>query len=114
MAPRNSQSSSRALSVFFVQVPGADDPEEIKRLLSTTAKLTFHLVHPEIYRNGQRKPAGYLDLRGSEAEGGQRYWVRRLVDVGGDRLVDAQPTFEQIDPSFHSALIQLALRNLVA
>jgi preprotein translocase subunit SecD len=39
-----------------------------------------------------------LDLRGSEAEGGQRYWVRRLVDVGGDRLVDAQPTFEQNRP----------------
>ena len=39
-----------------------------------------------------------MDLRGSEAEGGQRYWVRRLVDVGGDRLVDAQPTFEQNRP----------------
>tara|TARA_B100000676_G_scaffold312473_1_gene386853 strand:+ start:510 stop:2066 length:1557 start_codon:yes stop_codon:yes gene_type:complete len=83
---------------ILVQVPGADDPEEIKRLLSTTAKLTFHIVHPQIFRRGQRKPAGYLDLPGTKSEGGQRYWVRRLVDVGGDRLVDAQPSFEQNRP----------------
>ena len=83
---------------ILVQVPGADDPEEIKRLLSTTAKLTFHIVHPQVFQRGQRKPAGYLDLPGTKSEGGQRYWVRRLIDVGGDRLVDAQPSFEQNRP----------------
>ena len=29
---------------ILVQLPGVDDPEEIKRLLGRTAKLTFQLV----------------------------------------------------------------------
>jgi preprotein translocase subunit SecD len=84
---------------ILLQIPGVDNPEEIKKLLNTTAKLTFHLVHPEIYGSSPRPPPGYLDIpSGEDNRRGTRYWVRRKVDVGGDNLVDAQPSFDQNRP----------------
>jgi preprotein translocase subunit SecD len=84
---------------ILLQIPGVDNPEEIKSILNTTAKLTFHLVHPEIFGGSPRPPPGYLDIpSGEDDRAGTRYWVRRKVDVGGDNLVDAQPSFEQNRP----------------
>jgi preprotein translocase subunit SecD len=102
---------------ILLQIPGVDDPERVKSVLNTTAKLTFHLVHPEIYGAGRRPPPGYLDL--PSAEGGpdapvQRYWVRRKVDVGGDRLVDAQPSFDQNRPVISFRFDQAGARKFGA
>ena len=84
---------------ILLQIPGVDNPEEIKSILNTTAKLTFHLVHPEIFGSSSRPPPGYLDIPSGEVDReATRYWVRRKVDVGGDNLVDAQPSFEQNRP----------------
>ena len=84
---------------ILLQIPGVDNPEEIKSILNTTAKLTFHLVHPEIFGSSSRPPPGYLDIPSGEGDSqGTRYWVRRKVDVGGDNLVDAQPSFEDNRP----------------
>ena len=41
---------------ILLQIPGVDDPERVKAVLNTTAKLTFHLAHPEVYGPGRRTP----------------------------------------------------------
>ena len=84
---------------ILLQIPGVDDPERVKAVLNTTAKLTFHLAHIEVYGPGRRTPPGYLDLpSGEEDREGARYWVRRKVEVSGDSLTDAQPSFDQNRP----------------
>lgn len=86
---------------ILVQLPGIKDPERIKRLIGQTAKLTFHLVDESASLqdalNG-RIPAGSQLLFGPEEEGRIPYVVRRIVEVGGDRLVDAQPAFQDGQP----------------
>ncbi|MBO22022.1 MAG: protein translocase subunit SecD [Rhodospirillaceae bacterium] len=86
---------------ILVQLPGIRDPERIKRLLGQTAKLAFHMVDESVSipeaENGNL-PAGSILLFGPEEEGRIPYVVRRTVEVGGDRLVDAQPTFQDGQP----------------
>jgi len=85
---------------IIVQLPGVDDPERIKRLIGQTAKLTFHLVDANASVEDAlrgRVPPGSMLLPSAE-EGGGQLVVRRRVDVSGDRLTDAQPTFQDGQP----------------
>ncbi|HCP00439.1 MAG TPA: protein translocase subunit SecD, partial [Rhodospirillaceae bacterium] len=86
---------------ILVQLPGIRDPERIKRLLGQTAKLAFHMLDESVSiqeaENGDI-PAGSMLLYSTEQEGRIPYVVRRSVEVGGDRLVDAQPTFQDGQP----------------
>ncbi len=79
---------------ILVQLPGLRDPERLKRLLGRTAKLTFHLVDssvsPQDAANG-RIPAGSMQLPDNDNPGSSLV-VRRKVEVGGERLTNAQPT----------------------
>jgi protein-export membrane protein SecD len=82
---------------ILVQVPGEKDPESIKRLLGQTAKLTFHLV--DLDTPLQQALAGNLPpgsmLLPSDEDGQTQVVVRKRVEVSGESLVDAQPTFQQ-------------------
>ncbi len=86
---------------IVVQVPGLTDPERLKGLLDKTAKLNFHLVDgsvsPEEAQRG-RVPPGSMLLPSADEKGPGQYVVRRKVEVGGDALVDAQPTFQTNEP----------------
>ncbi len=86
---------------ILVEVPGLRDPEGIKRLLGKTARLTFHMValdvDPAEVRAG-RGPAGVMVVESAE-RGGPREWVLyRQVELSGENLVDAQPTFQNNEP----------------
>jgi preprotein translocase subunit SecD len=85
---------------ILVQVPGEKDPESIKRLLGQTAKLTFHLV--DLDTPLQQAVAGNLPpgsmLLPSDEEGQGQVVVRKRVEVSGESLIDAQPTFQQNEP----------------
>ncbi len=90
---------------ILVQLPGVDNPEHVKALLGRTAKLTFQLVDTgaSVEEVAQRPSAAWR--RGSAGLGDQRgagrpdaYVVRKRVMVGGDMLVDAQPTFQNNEP----------------
>ncbi|PPR64725.1 MAG: hypothetical protein CFH10_00169 [Alphaproteobacteria bacterium MarineAlpha4_Bin2] len=97
---------------ILLQIPGVDDPERVKAVLNTTAKLTFHLGHPEVYGSGRRAPPGYLDLPSGEADNPDaRYWVRRKVEVSGDSLTDAQPSFDENRPVISFRFDQLGARK---
>ncbi len=77
---------------ILVQLPGLDDPDRIKRLLGKTAKMTFRLVDMESDPSG-RAPPGADVLE--EEKTGRKVVVRRLVQVSGDNLTDAQPSRDQ-------------------
>ncbi len=83
-------------TLIIVEVPGVLDPAEIKERLGTTAKMTFHLVHPSISNPSANTPApaGYKLYPGDR---GEQPWVMVNEDVAldGSHLVDAQQTFGQ-------------------
>jgi preprotein translocase subunit SecD len=89
---------------ILVQVPGEKDPDSIKRLLGQTAKLTFHLVDLDTSMEqalaGNLPPGSELLPSDENDASGQaaQYVVRKRVEVSGESLVDAQPTYYQNQP----------------
>ncbi|HAU28833.1 MAG TPA: protein translocase subunit SecD [Rhodospirillaceae bacterium] len=82
---------------IVVQVPGLDNPERLKALLGTTAKLTFQVVDDSVTvaeASSGRRPPGTEILKASEKEGG-RMVVKKRIEVGGEKLKDARPTFDE-------------------
>ena len=88
---------------ILVQVPGLDDPERLKELIGTTAKMTFHLVDQTNSAAascgpGLRRPPGTVCLPSQdEMDAGNNpimYLVKRRIMVDGENLVDAQATFQ--------------------
>ncbi len=83
---------------ILVQVPGLDDPRQLKALLGKTAKMNFRLVSNSM--SGQQAlatrtvPAG-TELLYTADEPKAPVLVERRIMVGGDRLTDAQPGFDQ-------------------
>lgn len=82
---------------IVVQVPGLQDPAALKSLIGKTAKLEFRLVDlnadPQDVARG-RAPAGSMIVH--DAETGAPMAVRRSArdTVTGDKLIDAQPTYQ--------------------
>ena len=89
---------------IIVQVPGFDDPEALKEVIGTTAKMTFHLLDersppgtaPQVAPPGTMilPSVDEVDSNGNPVH----YLVERRVRVGGERLVDAQPSFQDNFP----------------
>ena len=80
----------------LVQVPGFDDSSRLKELISKTARLTFHLVHPTMsaaQAEAQGVPAGYMLV--PSAEGNYNELINENVELGGESLTNAQPAFDQ-------------------
>ena len=80
---------------IVVQVPGLQNPQELKDLLGKTAKLEFKLVdlqaNPAEVAQG-RAPAGSQVLR--YVQGGAPIAVKRSAIISGDQLIDARQEFE--------------------
>ena len=92
------QGSNRIL----VQAPGFSDTTELKKVLGQTAKMTFHLLAPEVATtNAKERPGpGILIIPGAQKEQNARgerlyYLVKKRVEVSGENLVDAQPSVDQ-------------------
>jgi protein-export membrane protein SecD len=90
---------------ILLQLPGIANPEHVKALLGRTAKMTFQLVDtsisPEEARGGHLPPGDeILPADPSTYKPGlpKFYVVHKRVMVGGDTLVDAQPTFQDNEP----------------
>jgi preprotein translocase subunit SecD len=79
---------------ILIQVPGIGSAAELKALIGTTAKLTFHPVLRVTADAGDSPGAGNLLL--PEADRDDRYYVLDAAPVvTGEELVDAQPSFDQ-------------------
>ncbi|MES2607482.1 MAG: protein translocase subunit SecD [Pseudomonadota bacterium] len=97
---------------IILQLPGVDDPAEVKRRIGKTAKMTFRLVDatlqpiPADPSNPSRVPPStatvdYLPEERSVIEQGKEKKhityipVKKQVMVSGETLVNAQSTFDQ-------------------
>ncbi len=79
---------------ILVQLPGVREPDRIKALIGTTAKLTFRLVNTDASPTG-RAPVGAEILPSERGEQAGAYVVNKRVMVSGENLVDAQPSFQE-------------------
>ncbi|MBE0580781.1 protein translocase subunit SecD [Devosia sp.] len=85
------QGTSRVL----VQVPGFGDSQRLKDIISRTARLTFHMVYPGMtaaQAEAQGLPAGTMIL---PSQDGGAELLYEDVALGGESLVDAQPSYDQ-------------------
>jgi preprotein translocase subunit SecD len=88
---------------IIVQLPGVDDPAEVRSLIGRTAKMSFRLVDPSApsipaVGEGARPPAPLgseylLEARGNDQSA--YIAVKKQVMVSGETLIDAQATFNQ-------------------
>ena len=76
---------------IMVQLPGLQDPKQLRDLLGTTAKMTFHLVPTNVDINNP--PVGVSVLPGYTDET-QRYAVYDQVSLDGNVLEDARQSFD--------------------
>jgi protein-export membrane protein SecD len=90
---------------ILLQVPGERDPAALRRLLGQTAQLTFHMVDlgttPSEVRAGDASAGLMVVPAAEETEAGEPVteWVlRRRVELSGENLTDAQPSFQDNQP----------------
>ncbi|MET3925497.1 protein translocase subunit SecD [Devosia sp. 2618] len=79
----------------LVQVPGFGDSQRLKDIISRTARLTFHMVYPGMtaaQAQAQGLPAGTMIL---PSQDGTNELLYEDVALGGESLVDAQPSYDQ-------------------
>lgn len=72
---------------IVVQLPGVSDPNRVKQLLGTTAKMTFHLVDENASTGGLPPPGD--EFLPSQDDPKQKIAVLRHVDVDGADLTNA-------------------------
>ncbi|MDB5585131.1 MAG: secD [Devosia sp.] len=78
----------------LVQVPGFEDSTRLKDIISRTARLTFHMVYPGLtadQADAQGLPVGTYILPSND---GGRELLYEDVAIGGESLVDSQPSFD--------------------
>ena len=94
---------------IVVQVPGLQNPEQLKALLGQTARLEFKLVDqaalPADVEQGIAPPGSQIFpyAEGSEFAG-QSLAVRRLGGIRGDNLINAQQGF---DPQTNEPVVNI-------
>ncbi|MEE9433552.1 MAG: protein translocase subunit SecD [Sphingorhabdus sp.] len=81
---------------IVVQVPGLTDPQALKDLIGKTAKLEFKLVDEQADPDQTAKGKARVGSQVFPMEDGSgNIAVRRLGGIAGDKLVKADPTFDQ-------------------
>ncbi len=81
---------------IVVQVPGLDDPEQLKALLGQTAKLEFRVVDETADLAATRPPIGSEFLPYAEnPSGAPIIAVKRSGGIGGEMLTSAQQSFDE-------------------
>ena len=83
-----------------VQLPGVENPNDVKKLLGKTAKMTFHLVDEGTSVEDARRgkiPADSMIVPGAEDASAAYYVVKRKSIVGGEHLSDARGDFSGTD-----------------
>ncbi|WP_299646199.1 protein translocase subunit SecD [uncultured Jannaschia sp.] len=79
---------------ILIQVPGIGSAQELKALIGTTARLTFHPVVSRGTDPNARVDGNQLLVRSLDDDG-EFYTLERTPVVTGDDLVDSQPGFDQ-------------------
>jgi SecD/SecF fusion protein len=75
---------------ILVQLPGVQDPQRIRELLGSTAKLTFHMLANA--PPGSAMPPGVTLMEGTAP--GESYPVETRAALTGEHLTDARASFD--------------------
>ena len=86
---------SQGTSRIVVQLPGLQNPEYVKTLLGKTAKMSFHLVDSTARASDAKRGMLGGKYKIAYGEMGEPYVITRKPVVGGENLVDAQPSFQE-------------------
>jgi preprotein translocase subunit SecD len=82
---------------ILVQVPGLQDPTELKRILGKTAKMEFRMVDttvpPDQAAQGRAPPDSEILMSAQSPK--VPYVIKKQILVSGGELTDAQPGFDQ-------------------
>jgi preprotein translocase subunit SecD len=82
---------------ILVQVPGLQDPTELKRILGKTAKMEFRMVDttvpPDQAAQGRAPPDSEMLMSAQSPK--VPYVIKKQILVSGGELTDAQPGFDQ-------------------
>ncbi|MDJ1014932.1 MAG: protein translocase subunit SecD [Paracoccaceae bacterium] len=79
---------------ILIQVPGIGSAQELKDLIGTTARLTFHPVVRRTADGSADPGVGNVIFQDLEVED-EYYIVEATPVLSGEDLVDAQPSFDQ-------------------
>ncbi|RPE71222.1 preprotein translocase subunit SecD [Pacificibacter maritimus] len=79
---------------ILIQVPGIGSASELKSLIGTTAKLTFHAVVSQT-SNPDQAPGARNFIAPDISGNGVYYILESTPVVTGDELTDSQPAFDQ-------------------
>jgi preprotein translocase subunit SecD len=79
---------------ILIQVPGIGSAEELKALIGTTARLTFHPV-VRVTSDPEEAPGPRNDILPAMENPDTYYVVEQTPVVTGDQLVDASPAMDQ-------------------
>lgn len=85
---------SQGYGRILVQLPGIQNPEEVKVLLGKTAKMTFHLVDSSTTATEAKRGKLKSSSRIIRGVGGEQYVIVRKPAVGGETLTDAGVSFQ--------------------
>ncbi|WAT18684.1 protein translocase subunit SecD [Aurantiacibacter sp. MUD11] len=115
---------------IVVQVPGLEDPQQLKDLLGQTARLEFKLVAPSLQFEMTEEEARARAIPGTEwvpyaednVQAGLGMVVNRLGGIRGDSLTNAQQSFDaqtnepvvgiQFDAQGGARFAQLSTQNV--
>lgn len=86
---------SQGADRIVVQLPGVQNPEEVKQLLGKTAKLTFHLVDSRTNASDARRGKLSNTSRVIDSVEGGKYVISRKPVLGGDNLTDARMDLQE-------------------
>ncbi len=83
---------------IIVQLPGIQNPEEVKQLLGKTAKMSFHLVDSRTSATSAKRGKLSSTSRVVSGVDGGQYVITRKAVVDGAHLVDAGVSFQDGEP----------------
>ena len=101
MGTKEPMIQKQGINRISIQLPGVQDPSEIKAIMGKTAKMTFHLVDDET--SPQAAQMGKLPSDSMLMNGDETGYIvlKRSVVVGGEQLANAKMTYAEGAPAVH-------------
>lgn len=97
---------------IVVQLPGLQNPEEVKTLLGKTAKMSFHLVDSSSTAMDARRGKLSGNSRLVPGTEGETYVIFRKPIIGGEHLKTPGSSFRKVSPSSVLNSIRPAAKSL--
>ena len=83
---------------ILVQLPGVEDPERVKAIIGTTAKMNFQLLDDSVAPGTTHAPSGDEIVPGEDKDATGKplqFVLHRKIEVSGGDLTDAHATTDQ-------------------